>query len=140
MAFKSIGTKGTQSERKPFVEEYLETLDRKELKKQNNSIHNVSMLSFGRKGVILTTELFSIFVWKSSELYNFLQEAADVWAMGSPANALCVFITDAQNGEYELGVNDEEKVTWDSHKRGKKLTVSTDETAIESEPLENPFL
>lgn len=140
MALKSIGTQGTQSERKPFVEEWLETLDRKELKKQNESIHYVSMMSFGRKGLILSTEFFSVFVWKSSELYNYLVEAADVWAMGNPANALCVHITDATVGEYDLAVNDEEKVTWDSYKKGKKLVVSTGETDTDLEPSVNPFL
>lgn len=139
MAFKRIGVASSSAERKPFLEEYLDGLPSKERKKLNNSFHQVNLISFGRKGVILATDLFSVFVWKKSELYDNLKEAADVWAMGERAKLLQIHISDVESSEYEVGVDDTQFCSWDTEKGGKKLSVFSDAGETESVAV-NPLL
>jgi len=140
MAIINIGVEGTSSERKPFVEEYLDTLSRAEAKKMANAIFEAQMLSFGRKGLIIQTEFFSVFVWKKSELYGYLEEACDVWALGAACNPLVVVIDDPSDGTYHLGLDDSKTISWDSQKKGKKLVNCSIVTDTEESRLPNPFL
>lgn len=139
MAFQKIGASDSTAERKPFLEDFLEELSRKEQKTMANSMHQVSLISFGRKGIILSTELFSVFLWKGSDIYSMIADAADVWANGEPAKSLQVFIDDPSTANYVLGVDDTSMVQWDSYKKGKKLKISTDEDDTDS-TMSNPFL
>lgn len=140
MAIHNIGVEGTASERKPFIEEYLEELSRAELKKLSNAVFPVSMLSFGRKGLIVQCEFFSVFIWKKSDLYEYLAEACDVWATGEPCHTLVVVIDDPSDCTYHLGMDDEMTTSWDSQKKGKKLVNTSVVIDTEESRLPNPFL
>lgn len=140
MAIVSIGVEGTSAERKPFIEDYLDSLSRADTKKLANAVFEVQMLSFGRKGLIIQTEFFCVFVWKKSELYGYLEEACDVWALGQPCHSLVVVIDDPTDGTYHLGLNDSVMTSWDSQKKGKKLVNSSIVNDTEQSRLPNPFL
>jgi len=139
MAFKALAVSVRNESNLPFLEEWVEKQDKKVLKKLQGSSHIIKKMSFGRKGLILTSESFAVFLWKGSEAYLHLKEASVVWANGGPTSALAVVLDDIYSADWNLGLDDEVQVDWSSEKLGKILTIGGS-GATPDPSASNPFL
>ncbi len=106
MAFQKKTTSVSSKRDLPFLNEYLESLTEKEVKKLNGSLHPVQSIVFPKsgKGIVLNCENFATFFWSKSEphsvissfLINFDVEGSLLVQIDLKTKSLC-----------ELGCDDE---------------------------------
>jgi hypothetical protein len=96
-------------------------------------------LAKSKKGYIVSTEKFMVFLWKKSKVATMLVQAMDVWINlepGSGFEMLVVLDSKTKDG-YKLGVDKEKHVTW--FQMGNGFTTLESNAHSQESDL-NPFL
>lgn len=139
MGYKSLGVPTGNAKNLPWLEEWIESLPKKERKAVDKQFFPVVKMSFSLKGVTLQTACFSVFVFKKTPLYDHLAEAGSVWGDGADAKELLIHLVDVYSAVWDIGVDEEVLVKWESEKLGKVLLRKDSE---EEDVLDgsNPFL
>jgi len=103
MAIKRI-QETTSKNLKPYLSEFVLTLDKKELKKLVGTLHGVVKChkTKSKKGWIIQCDQFSVFVWSKSKSDLALQESVEDTSYGYPM----IEIKD-QEGNFSLVFDDE---------------------------------
>lgn len=78
-----------------------------------SSHQEVITLSFGNKGVLIVTEYYKAFLFRSNNYYEYLLEAVNVWVTnGVPTCSLVVKYSEKASGNVSIGIDDELETTW----------------------------
>lgn len=139
MAFKSLGLPTGNARNLPWLEEWIESLPKKERKVCDKQYYPVQKLSGSLKGISISTALFSVFVFKKTPLYDNLIEAMGVWGDTGKGKELLIFISDIYSAAWDIGIDSEVDMYWESQKLGKVLARVSEEPE-EVESGSNPFL
>lgn len=96
-------------------------------------------LAKSKKGYIVSTDKFMVFLWKKSKVATMLVQAMDVWINMEPDTGyeLLVVLDPKTKDGYKLGVDKEKKVTW--FQMGNGYTTLESNAHCQESDL-NPFL
>lgn len=115
MAFKAIGLASTSGDGElPWLNAYIELQP-----KCIGMTFQVNVVGFSPKGVLITTNNFKAFLYRSNPYYDFLQEALEVWTDDKlPVMALVVLVDPNTKAKFQLGIEDQLESSWDKKGNG----------------------
>lgn len=115
MAFKAIALASTDGNGElPWLTEYIQLQP-----KCVGKTFQVNVVAFSQKGVMLTTNNFKGFLYRSNPYYDFLIEALELWVTQNlPVAALVVLVDPTQRCKFQLGIEDELESSWDKKGNG----------------------
>lgn len=110
MAFKAIVLSSPQGDGElPWLSKLLETNP-----EFDGNMYQVLVVAFSEKGVMVTTEFFKSFLYRSNPYYAFLQEALEVWTTNNvPVHALMVLVDSQEKSKIKIGVEDSLESNWE---------------------------
>lgn len=109
MAFKAIEIPSlTGNGELPWLSHFLETNP-----KVDGMMFQVQVVAFSQKGVMVTTEHFKAFLYRSNPYYDFLFEAVTNWTSNNiPVCALVLLVDKSQKSKFQLGIEDSLESHW----------------------------
>lgn len=113
----------------PWLKDYLSTLG------ENPSVcYEVRLLNYGQKGVLITTEYFKCFLFKSHPYYAYTLEAVQVWASEKKPVCPLVVVPDSKDRTgFKLAIEDEAETIW------VKTGEATYKTNVGSPSISSPM-
>lgn len=79
----------------------------------NGMMFQVQVVAFSQKGVMVTTEHFKAFLYRSNPYYDFLFEAVTTWTTNNiPVCALVLLVDKSQKSKFQLGIEDSLESHW----------------------------
>ena len=115
MAFKAIALNQESGNGElPWLNEYIQLQP-----KAIGKTFQVNVVAFSQKGVMLTTNNFKAFLYRSNPYYDFLMEALEVWTTDKlPVMALVALVDTNQKCKFQLGIEDQLESSWDKKGNG----------------------
>lgn len=80
----------------------------------NGRMFQVRVVAFSQRGVMITTEYFKAFLYRSNPYYSFLLDALRVWTTNNlPVHALMVMTDINEKSRIHIGVEDSLESNWE---------------------------
>ncbi len=110
MAIKKISDSNGSTNVKPYLNEFISTLNKADKKKLFSAYYGIAEIVFPKsgKGLIIVCEEFCAFSWKNSNTYKAIQSLLDDPTLGYPM----IEVLD-ENGKFSIALDDEIEFTVD---------------------------
>lgn len=103
--------------------------------------YQVRVIAFSQKGMMVTTEYFKAFLYKSNPNCEFLHQALEVWTtVNAPVPALVALVDSTEKTKLHLGIEDSLESYWLKKSETLfKLKLSMGDFLL-TQTVSNPFL